>query len=57
MLYEVITAIREVSAEPGGIPAVFLLKSLIPLLAVNLLLQGLAETLRSALTLAGERAP
>jgi len=50
-------AIREASPEPGGIPAVFLLKSLIPLLAVNLLLQGLAETLRSALTLAGERTP
>ncbi len=50
-------AIRESSPEPGGIPAVFLLKSLIPLLAFNLLLQGLAETLRSALTLAGERAP
>jgi len=50
-------AIRESSPEPGGIPAVFLLKSLIPLLAFNLLLQGLAETLRSALTLAGERTP
>ncbi len=41
-------AIRETSAEPGGIPAVFLLKSLIPLMAVNLFLQGLAETLRCA---------
>lgn len=50
-------AIRESSPEPGGIPAVFLLKSLIPLMAFNLLLQGLAETLRSALTLVGERAP
>ncbi len=43
--------IRESSPEPGGIPAVFLLKSLIPLMAINLLLQGLAETLRSALAL------
>ena len=50
-------AIREVSPEPGGIPAVFLLKSLIPLMAVNLFLQGLAETLRSALVLTGEQSP
>jgi TRAP-type mannitol/chloroaromatic compound transport system permease small subunit len=49
-------AIHETSAEPGGIPAVFLLKSLLPLMAFNLLLQGLAETLRSALLLAGEQA-
>lgn len=44
-------AMREVSAEPGGIPAVFLLKSLIPLMAVNLALQGIAEVLRNALLL------
>jgi len=44
-------AIGETSPEPGGIPAVFLLKSLIPLMALNLLLQGLAEILRSALVL------
>ena len=44
-------AIRESSPEPGGIPAVFLLKSLLPLLALNLLLQGLAETLRNLLYL------
>lgn len=43
--------IREASVEPGGIPAVFLLKSLIPLMAVNLALQGLAELLRNALVL------
>lgn len=40
--------IRETSPEAGGIPAVFLLKSVIPLMAVNLFLQGLAETLRNA---------
>lgn len=39
-------SIRESSADPGGLPAVFLLKSLIPVLAVTLLLQGLAEILR-----------
>lgn len=44
-------AMRETSPEPGGIPAVFLLKSLIPLAAVNLGLQGLAEVLRNALFL------
>jgi TRAP-type mannitol/chloroaromatic compound transport system permease small subunit len=44
-------AIREISPEPGGIPAVFLLKSLLPLMALNLLLQGTAETLRNALIL------
>ncbi len=42
---------RESSAEPGGIPAVFLLKTLIPLMAINLALQGLAEILRNALVL------
>ncbi len=41
-------AIREASVEPGGLPAVFLLKTLIPLMAVNLALQGLAELLRNA---------
>ncbi len=44
-------AIRESSPEPGGIPAVFLLKTLIPLMALNLFLQALAETLRSAMVL------
>ena len=44
-------AMRETSAEPGGIPAVFLLKSLIPLMAVNLALQGVAEIVRNALLL------
>ena len=45
--------IRETSAEAGGIPAVFLLKSLLPLLALNLFLQALAETLRNAAVLVG----
>lgn len=46
-------AIREISSEAGGLHAVFLLKSLIPLMALNLLLQGLAETLRAILKLTG----
>ena len=47
--------IRETSPEPGGIPAVFLLKSIIPLMAFTLFLQGLAETLRNALVLTEEQ--
>ena len=48
-------SIRETSPEPGGIPAVFLLKTVIPLMAASLFFQGLAETLRSALTLVEEQ--
>lgn len=48
---------QEVSAEPGGIPAVFVLKSLIPLAAFTLALQGIAEVLRSALVLMTSEAP
>ena len=48
-------SIRETSPEPGGIPAVFLLKTVMPLMAATLFLQGLAETLRSALILVEER--
>jgi TRAP-type mannitol/chloroaromatic compound transport system permease small subunit len=44
-------SMREASPEPGGIPAVFLLKTLIPMAAVNLGLQGAAEILRNALFL------
>ncbi len=44
-------AVQEGSQDPGGIHAVFLLKTLIPLMALNLLLQGLAETLRNLLFL------
>ncbi|MEM7220947.1 MAG: TRAP transporter small permease subunit [Pseudomonadota bacterium] len=39
--------IREGSPEVGGIPGVFLLKTLLPLGAALLLLQGVAETLRT----------
>ncbi len=49
-------AIRETSPEPGGIPAVFLLKTLLPLMAAQLFLQGLAETLRNALFLIEDEA-
>ncbi|MGZ8300842.1 MAG: TRAP transporter small permease subunit [Rhodoplanes sp.] len=46
-------AILERSRETSGLPLVFLLKSLIPLFAVLLALQGLAQLIRSALVLAG----
>lgn len=44
-------SVRESSPDPGGLPAVFLLKSLILLLAGSLLLQACAELLRSLHTL------
>lgn len=43
--------IREDSQEAGGLPYVYLLKSLIPLLSFVLILQGTAEILRSLRTL------
>jgi len=47
-------AIMEGSREAGGIPLVFLLKSSIPVFAALLLLQGIAQALRAALTLASD---
>ena len=44
-------AIHESSSEAGGLPAVYLLKSLIPLMACLLLLQGLSIVLNSLLVL------
>ena len=44
-------AIKESSGQPGGIPAVYLLKSLIPLMALTLALQAIADLLRSLLIL------
>lgn len=43
--------IGERSREAGGLPMLFLLKSLIPLMAVLLALQGIAGGLRAALAL------
>jgi len=47
--------ILEGSPEVGGIPAVFVLKTLIPVMAVLLCLQGLAEIARSVTLLARTR--
>ena len=44
-------AIMEGSREAGGIPLVFLLKSSIPAFAVLMLLQGIAQACRAALSL------
>ena len=41
-------AILERSRETSGIPAVFLLKTLIPLFAVLMALQGIAQAIRAA---------
>lgn len=42
---------REGSREPGGLPGVFLLKTLIPVAAALLMLQGVSMALRAALLL------
>ena len=41
-------AIRESSPEPGGIPFMYLLKTLLPLMAINLAVAGFADILRNA---------
>ncbi len=46
-------AIGEASAQPGGMPALYLLKGFIPAFCVLLALQGLALAARSVLVLAG----
>lgn len=46
-------SLLEGSREPGGLPGVFLLKSVIPLMAALLLLQGVSILLRSVLALTG----
>lgn len=48
-------SIMEGSREAGGIPLVFLLKSSIPLFAALLLLQGIAQAARAALTLTSHK--
>lgn len=45
--------LNEASAEPGGLPGIYLLKSLIPVTAVLLLLQAVAEVARALLGLMG----
>lgn len=49
-------AILERSREASGLPFVYLLKTLIPVFALLIGLQGIAQALRAALVLAGSRA-
>jgi TRAP-type mannitol/chloroaromatic compound transport system permease small subunit len=48
-------AIFETSRETSGLPAVFLLKTLIPLFAVMLALQGIAQAIRAFIVLRAAR--
>lgn len=41
-------SIRESSPEPGGIPYLYLLKTLLPLMAINLAVAGTADVMRNA---------
>jgi TRAP-type mannitol/chloroaromatic compound transport system permease small subunit len=50
-------AIRETSAENNGLPFIYLLKTLMLLMPVTLLLQGIADILRSGLILGGADIP
>lgn len=50
-------AIREGSPDTGGLPYVYLLKTLILVMGAVLILQGLAEALRSVLQLLEGRGP
>jgi TRAP-type mannitol/chloroaromatic compound transport system permease small subunit len=48
-------AILERSREAGGLPLVFLLKTLIPLFAILLALQGVAQAMRAWAALSAAR--
>ena len=47
-------SLRESSAQPGGLPGVYLLKTLIPAMALLLILQGLSEILKGMVKLGGK---
>jgi len=46
-------SLKETSAEPGGLPFVYVLKTLIPVMAILLLIQGMAELLKNIKKLQG----
>jgi len=48
-------ALRESSREPGGLPALYLLKGLIPASAALLFLQGVSESLKALARLRGSQ--
>jgi TRAP-type mannitol/chloroaromatic compound transport system permease small subunit len=47
--------LKEGSAEPGGLPFIYVLKTLIPASAALLFVQGTAELLRNLIVLLGDR--
>lgn len=49
--------VREASSNAGGLPYVYLLKTLIPVFAAMLILQGIAELCRNILILSGKIVP
>tara|TARA_B100001964_G_scaffold245479_1_gene332717 strand:+ start:4258 stop:4767 length:510 start_codon:yes stop_codon:yes gene_type:complete len=49
--------LKEGSAQPGGLPGVFVLKTLIPVMAFLLLLQGITELGRSIQTIVNRDEP
>ena len=46
-------AVREISPDPGGLPARYILKSMIPLGFILLIIQGIAEAGKCLMTIAG----
>ncbi len=44
-------SLTESSGQPGGLPGVFLLKTLIPVMAALLILQGISEILKAIVTI------
>jgi TRAP-type mannitol/chloroaromatic compound transport system permease small subunit len=48
-------SLKESSGQPGGLPAVYLLKGLIPFMAVLLILQGVSEILKGLMKIMGPR--
>lgn len=46
--------VMETSTQPGGLPYIYLLKSLMPAFAILLLIQGVGEVLRNILVLQGK---
>jgi TRAP-type mannitol/chloroaromatic compound transport system permease small subunit len=47
--------VREVSSDPGGLPARYLLKTMIPLGFLLLIIQGVSEALKNFMTIVGHK--
>ena len=44
-------SLKESSAQPGGLPGVFVIKTLIPMMALLLCLQGISEVFKGIISL------